>query len=218
MNVITIERKILEKNDEVALQNRTFLEKLGVVAINLLSSPGSGKTSLLECVLERLQGRVAVAVIEGDVHTDLDSQRVARYGVPVVQIVTHGGCHLEAKLVQDALARLPLERTQALFIENVGNLVCPANYDLGEAMKVVVISTTEGEDKPLKYPAAFRNAHALIINKTDLLPYLSLRVEDLKRNARQVNPALVMFETSCVTGTGIAECCEWLLGRTSVTP
>lgn len=218
MSVITIERKILEKNDEIARSNRALLEKLGVFALNLVSSPGSGKTSLLERTLDRLRCRLRVAVIEGDVHTDLDAQRVARYGVPVVQIVTHGGCHLEAKLVQDALSRLPIENTQALFIENVGNLICPANYDLGEAMKVVVISTTEGEDKPLKYPAMFRNAHALVINKADLLPYLSLRIEDLRRNALQVNPGLVGFETSCVTGSGIEEWCEWLYEQASTKP
>ncbi len=215
MNVVTIERKILEKNDEVARQNRALFEKSHVFTINLLSSPGSGKTSLLECVLEELKGRLNIAVIEGDVHTDLDAQRVARYGVPVVQIVTHGGCHLEAKLVQDALTHLPLQETQVLFIENVGNLVCPANYDLGEARKVVVISTTEGEDKPLKYPAMFRNSHILIINKIDLLPHLSLRLEDLKRNALDVNPSLRVFETSCVTNEGIREVCDWLLGQDS---
>ncbi|HTV55085.1 MAG TPA: hydrogenase nickel incorporation protein HypB [Terriglobia bacterium] len=215
MSIITIERKILEKNDEIARQNRALLEKLSVFAINLLSSPGSGKTSLLERVLERLIGRLKMAVIEGDVHTDLDAQRVARYGVPVAQIVTHGGCHLEAKLVQDALVRLPLEGIQTLFIENVGNLVCPANFDLGETVKVVVISTTEGEDKPLKYPAIFRVAHALVINKMDLLPYLSFQLEDLRRNALDVNPALAMFETSCMTGAGIDEWCDWLLDRAS---
>lgn len=218
MNVVTIEKRILEKNDEIARQNRALFEKLCVFTINLLSSPGSGKTSLLERVLEELKGRLNVAVIEGDVHTDLDAQRVARYGVPVVQILTHGGCHLEAKLVQDALTHLPLQNTQVLFIENVGNLVCPANYDLGEAKKVVVISTTEGEDKPLKYPAMFRNAHILVINKMDLLPHLTLRLADLKRNALDVNPSLRMFESSCVTGAGIRDLCEWLLEQGSRKP
>jgi hydrogenase nickel incorporation protein HypB len=149
MSVITIERKILEKNDEVARQNRELFRQHGVFAINLVSSPGAGKTSLLEKTLERLKGSVPIAVVEGDVQTDLDAQRVALYGVPAVQIVTRGGCHLEANLVSDALHTLDLSRIRVLIIENVGNLVCPSNYDLGEALKVVVASTTEGDDKPL---------------------------------------------------------------------
>jgi hydrogenase nickel incorporation protein HypB len=151
-----------------------------------------------------------VAVIEGDVQTDLDAQRVARYGAPVVQIVTSGGCHLEAKFVQDALDRLDLGQTDLLVIENVGNLVCPATYDLGEAMKVVLLSTTEGDDKPLKYPAMFRHASVLVVNKIDLLPYLPCRIDTLVANARQVNPDLRVFQTSCTSGAGLDEWCAWL--------
>ncbi|HXF99142.1 MAG TPA: hydrogenase nickel incorporation protein HypB, partial [Bacteroidota bacterium] len=172
MSIVTVERKVLAKNDEIAAQNRTLLAQHGTFAVNLVSSPGSGKTSIVERTLEGLKGKLNIAVIEGDVQTDLDAQRVAKFGVPVVQIVTNGACHLEAKLVQDALERLNLDGIQLLLIENVGNLVCPSAYDLGEAMKVVVVSTTEGDDKPLKYPAMFRVASALIINKIDLLPYL----------------------------------------------
>ncbi|MBP1600870.1 MAG: hydrogenase accessory protein HypB [Acidobacteria bacterium] len=213
MSVITIERKVLEKNDEIARLNRALIEGHGLFSINIVSSPGAGKTSILERTIERLRGSVRIAVIEGDVQTDFDAQRVARYGVPAIQIVTHGGCHLEAKLVQDALARLDLKELDLLVIENVGNLVCPANYDLGEALKVVVLSTTEGDDKPLKYPVMFRNASVLIINKTDLLPYVSCDLETVRRNALQINPQLRIFETSCTTQTGIPEWCRWLEER-----
>jgi hydrogenase nickel incorporation protein HypB len=213
MSVITIERKVLEKNDEIAARNRQLFAKHRVFAINIVSSPGSGKTSIVEQTLQYLKGTLKVSVIEGDVQTDLDAQRVARFSVPVVQIVTHGGCHLEAKLVQDALPNLDLSKTELLIIENVGNLVCPSNYDLGEAMKIVVASTTEGDDKPLKYPAMFRNASVLIVNKIDLLPYVNCDLERLKKNALSINPSLIVFETSCTNGQGIPEWCRWLSAR-----
>ncbi|HXF05964.1 MAG TPA: hydrogenase nickel incorporation protein HypB [Blastocatellia bacterium] len=218
MPIITIERKILEKNDEIARQNRARLAEHGILALNMVSSPGSGKTSLIERTLEHFDGKLRIAVIEGDVQTNLDAQRIARYGVPVIQIVTQGGCHLEAQLVREAMAKLDLAGVDLLIIENVGNLVCPANYDLGEAMKVVIISTTEGDDKPLKYPAMFRQAAVLVINKTDLLPYLNCRLDVLRHNALQINPALKVFETSCVTGTGISEWCAWLEALTRQKP
>jgi hydrogenase nickel incorporation protein HypB len=213
MNIITIERKVLEKNDEFARQNRARLEQCGILVLNLVSSPGAGKTSIVERTLEHLGKDLKVAVIEGDVQTDLDARRVARYQVPVVQIVTNGGCHLEARLVQDALAQMDLDGLDLLIIENVGNLVCPANYDLGEAMKVVVLSTTEGDDKPLKYPGMFRNASVLLINKIDLVPYVNCNLAALKSNALQINPHLQVFETSCTTNAGIAEWCGWLKGK-----
>jgi len=215
MSVITIERKVLEKNDEIARLNRELVARHGILALNLVSSPGAGKTSILERMLERIKDRVPIAVIEGDVQTDLDAQRVARYGVPAVQIVTRGGCHLEANLVRDALAGLSLADIKILVIENVGNLVCPSNYDLGEAFKVVVASTTEGDDKPLKYPAMFRNASVLIINKIDLLPYISSNADTLQSNALSINPALTVFRTSCTTGEGIDAWCDWLIARAS---
>ena len=213
MSVITVERKVLEKNDELAARNREVFRSGKVFAINLVSSPGSGKTSLVERTLATLNGKLRVAVIEGDVQTDLDAQRVAKFGVPVVQIVTNGSCHLDAKLVRDALGNLNLIGIELLIIENVGNLVCPANYDLGEALKVVVASTTEGDDKPLKYPAMFRNAAALILNKIDLVPYLRCRPAELRQNALSINPALTVFETSCTTDQGIAAWTEWLVMR-----
>jgi hydrogenase nickel incorporation protein HypB len=217
MSVITIERKVLEKNDQVALQNRQLLKKHGIFAINVVSSPGAGKTSILERTLDRLAGRISVAVIEGDVQTDIDARRVAKYDIPAVQIVTAGGCHLEANLIQDALRNFDLSQIRLLIIENVGNLVCPSNYDLGEAMKVVVASTTEGDDKPLKYPAMFRNSSALIINKIDLIPYVNCNMETLRKNALQINPALKVFETSCTTGEGIPSWCQWLESQSHAT-
>ena len=210
MSIITIERKVLEKNDAIAAQNRELFLRKGIFVINLVSSPGSGKTSILERTIGLFQGRLNLAVIEGDVQTNLDAERIAKLHVPVVQIVTNGGCHLEAKLVQDALGQLDLDGVRLLIIENVGNLVCPSNYDLGEAMKVVVASTTEGDDKPLKYPAMFRNASVLIINKIDLLPYVQCDLRALRGNALSINPALRIFETSCSTGAGIEEWCRWL--------
>jgi hydrogenase nickel incorporation protein HypB len=210
MSIITVERKVLEKNDEIASKNRELFNTHKTFTINLVSSPGSGKTSIIEKTLEHFKGRLNISIIEGDVQTDLDARRVALYNVPVVQIVTNGACHLEAKLVQDALSRLDLNGVQLLFIENVGNLVCPAAYDLGENMKIVIASTTEGDDKPLKYPRMFLNASVLLINKTDLIPYLKCDIGLLKKNALQINPALKIFEMSCTNGEGIRNWCNWL--------
>jgi hydrogenase nickel incorporation protein HypB len=210
MSIITIERKVLERNDEIADANRARFREHGLFVFNIVSSPGAGKTSLLERSIETLRGEMRIAVVEGDVQTDFDAQRVARYGVPAIQIVTNGGCHLEARLVRDALDTLDLGALDLLVIENVGNLVCPANYDLGEALKVVVLSTTEGDDKPLKYPGMFRRASVLVINKIDLLPYVNASVERIEQHARDINPSLTVFRTSCTTGQGIPEWCGWL--------
>ena len=212
MDVIKIERKVLQKNDEIASGNRAAFRENNLFTINLVSSPGSGKTSLVEKTLEFIKDRVKIAVIEGDVQTDIDAKRVSNYNVPVVQIITNGSCHLEANLVKDALANLGLKpgSAQLLIIENVGNLVCPAGYDLGEDEKVVVISVTEGDDKPLKYPKMFMNSGVLVINKTDLLPYVNCNLENLKSNALKINPALKIFELSCTSGEGIEEWCRWL--------
>jgi hydrogenase nickel incorporation protein HypB len=192
-----------------------FSKKNGIFVFNLLSSPGSGKTSILEKTLERLKDRFTFSVIEGDVQTDLDAQRIARLNIPVLQVVTNGTCHLDARMIQDALTQLSLERVQVLIIENVGNLVCPSSYDLGEDAKVVVVSTTEGDDKPLKYPAMFRKAEAMIINKIDLLPYCPFSMDAVKRNALQINPKLVIFETSCTAGQGMEEWCGWVVTKAS---
>lgn len=211
MSIITIERKVLEKNDELAAQIRNKFKNNNLFVINIVSSPGSGKTSLLERTIEELKGKINIAVIEGDVQTDFDAKRVEKYNVPVVQIVTNGGCHLEAKLVKDALENIDLKGIHFLVIENVGNLVCPAGYDLGEDLKVVILSTTEGDDKPLKYPKMFINSSILIINKIDLLPYVNCKIKELRENALKINPDLKIFETSCTTGEGIEEWCRWIL-------
>jgi len=213
MSIVTIERKVLEKNDELAAQNRALFKKNNIFVVNLVSSPGSGKTSIIEKTLEYFNKRINISIIEGDVQTNLDAQRVAKYNVPVVQIVTNGSCHLEAKLVHDALLNLEIEGTNIRFIENVGNLVCPAAYDLGEDMKIVIASTTEGDDKPLKYPRMFLNASVLLINKVDLIPYINCNIETLKKNALQINPSLKVFELSCTSGAGIKEWCDWLEGK-----
>lgn len=212
MDVITIERKVLQKNDEIASKNRELFKKKNLFTINLVSSPGSGKTSLVERTIEILKGKVSIAVIEGDVQTDIDARRVSNYNVPVVQIITNGACHLEANLVKDALVNLEgkLDNAGLLIIENVGNLVCPAGYDLGEDLKVVVISVTEGDDKPLKYPKMFMNSEVLVINKIDLLPYVNCSIKDLRSNALKINPRLKIFETSCTSGAGINKWCSYL--------
>ncbi len=215
MSVLTIERKVLEKNDIIAAANRKLLQSHNLYSINLVSSPGSGKTSLVERTIAACQNKIRIGVIEGDIQTDLDARRVDALGVAVVQIVTHGACHLEAALIGDSLKQLDLPHLELLIIENVGNLVCPSGYDLGENVKVVVVSTTEGDDKPLKYPAMFRNASALIINKIDLLPYLNSSVDDMEKNALSINPALRVFRTSCTSGEGIEEWCEWLQSQIS---
>lgn len=215
MAVITVERQILKRNDEIAEENRRTLNKHNIFSINLLSSPGSGKTALLEKTLKTLSGDYSIAVIEGDVQTDNDARRIDKLGIPVVQIITMGGCHLEAKLVQGALVKFQLEKLKFIVIENVGNLVCPANYDLGENKKVVMVSTTEGDDKPLKYPAMFRVADVMIINKTDLLPYVDFSVEKVRQNALHINGNLEIFETSCKTGEGLADWINWIRGHLS---
>lgn len=210
MSVITVERKVLEKNDAIAQKNREVFRSKNLFTMNLVSSPGSGKTSIVERTILHSKNKFKIAVIEGDVQTSIDAERVNAYGVPVVQIVTQGSCHLEANLVRDAFAQIEKNNFEVLFIENVGNLVCPASYDLGEDIKVVIVSTTEGDDKPLKYPAMFRNASALIINKIDLVPYLNCSVETLQKNAHSINPSLKIFKISCTTDDGIAGWCDWI--------
>ena len=210
MSLITIERKILEKNDAIASENRNNFSSKNIFAINLVSSPGSGKTSLVERTLSHLKNKIKIAVIEGDVQTDLDAKRIEALNTPVVQIVTNGACHLEANLVRDAFVQLKENNIEILIIENVGNLVCPAGYDLGEDVKVIIASTTEGDDKPLKYPAMFRNSSVLIINKIDLLPFVNCSIDAIKNNALSINPSLQIFEVSCQTDAGIHEWCDWL--------
>jgi hydrogenase nickel incorporation protein HypB len=213
MSIVTIERTVLAKNDEFAAKNRALFARYGMYVMNVVSSPGSGKTTLLERTIERLHTTVNLAVVEGDVQTDIDAKRLERFDIPTVQIVTNGGCHLEARLVEDAVATMTLDGVQVLIIENVGNLVCPSNYDLGEHDKIAVLSVTEGAEKPLKYPAMFQRATVLVVNKTDLLPYVDCDISVLKNNALSINPNLTIFEVSSTKGDGIGEWCNWILTK-----
>ncbi|GBE15799.1 MAG TPA: hydrogenase accessory protein HypB [Proteobacteria bacterium] len=203
MDPIKLEKKILTRNDHVADQVRERFRFAGVSVINMVSSPGSGKTSLLEKSLEPLSDKLSIGVIEGDIQTANDARRIAVTGVPVHQINTGGACHLEAAMVRDALDHFDLNGLDLLFIENVGNLVCPSAFDLGEGARVAIISVTEGDDKPLKYPAMFHTSDLMVINKTDLLPFTDFSMESVIENARSTNPAIKILRTSCRTGEGL---------------
>jgi len=206
----TLELDILAKNDSLATANREWLAERAITALNLMSSPGSGKTTLLVRTLRDLKADVPVAVIEGDQETLLDADRIHATGAPVVQVNTGAGCHLDADMMRRALDNLDLSDGSLLFVENVGNLVCPAMFDLGETAKVVVISVTEGDDKPLKYPQMFAGADLLIINKSDLLPYVDFDVPACTANARLVNPDLQVLLVSATTGEGLDSWYRWL--------
>ena len=212
-SILKLEEDILAKNNLVAAENRGFFAGRKVLAINLVSSPGSGKTSLLEETIKSMSAKKAITVIEGDQETENDAQRIRNTGVKVVQINTGSGCHLESDSVAVAIKKVDPEQGSIVFIENVGNLVCPALFDLGEAAKVAILSVTEGEDKPLKYPHMFRAATALIINKIDLLPYLKFDIEKCKENALKVNPALRIFCLSAQTQVGMDAWYDWLIDR-----
>jgi hydrogenase nickel incorporation protein HypB len=210
MKVRTVERKVLQKNDDIAAENRDAFRRHGVFVVNILSSPGAGKTTLLERTVARLRDELRLAVVVGDVQTDRDAQRIAKHGVPAVQIVTHGSCHLESALVRDALSSFALPDLDLLIIENVGNLVCPASFDLGEHVKVVVASTTEGDDKPAKYPKMFHVCDVCVLNKMDLLPHVDFDPAQFRRFALDANPNLVFFELSAKTGEGVDAWIGWL--------
>lgn len=211
--IVEVEKDILHENNLLAQRNRGFFEGRNILALNLVSSPGSGKTSLLERTLTDMKGELNFAVIEGDQQTTNDADRIHATGTKVTQINTGKGCHLDAHMVLHAVQGMKLEADSVLFIENVGNLVCPAMFDLGEAERVVVISVTEGEDKPLKYPDMFHSSTLCIINKIDLLPYVRFDVEKAKQYARQVNPSLEIIELSCTSGEGMTAWYEWLKSK-----
>jgi hydrogenase nickel incorporation protein HypB len=213
MNRVVIEKSILSENNRIAAELREALTASGALALNFISSPGSGKTMLLEKTLELLPAHTRVAVLTGDIQTDNDAQRLMRYGYPVRQITTGGACHLDAAMVEKHLGTWLPRGLQLLLIENVGNLVCPTSYDLGEDAKVVILSVTEGEDKPLKYPGIFRKAELMILNKIDLLPYVPFRLELARENARRINPSLEIIETSCTNGAGLGQWMRWLEAR-----
>ncbi len=218
METVVIAQNILANNDTVAGEIRQRLAARGIRALNVMSSPGAGKTTLLERTIARLRGRVAIGVIEGDLETSADGDRIEAAGARTVQINTRGTCHLEAHMVRTALEHLELADMDLLVIENVGNLVCPAGWNLGEDARVVLASTTEGDDKPAKYPGMFAVAEAMVVNKIDLLPYVDYDVEKVRRQALAINPRLRIFEVSCRTGAGLDAWCEWLAAFASAAP
>lgn len=208
--IVSLEQAILSKNDRLAAQNRAWLSGREVLMLNLVSSPGSGKTSLLERSIRDLKGKIDVAVIEGDQATANDGARIASAGAPAIQVNTGTGCHLEADMIERGLKELRPKFGSVVFVENVGNLVCPALFDLGEAAKVAILSVTEGEDKPLKYPHMFRAASLVLLNKVDLLPYLDFDVEKAIAYAREVNPSVTVIQTSAKTGAGMEMWYDWI--------
>lgn len=210
MERVPLERKVLSENDRIASELRSRYLEARVLSLNLVSSPGAGKTSLLERTLERFPRGSRVALLTGDIQTDNDAQRLARFGFPARQITTGGTCHLDARMIERALAAWRLEDLDLLLIENVGNLVCPSSYDLGEAAKIVILSVAEGEDKPLKYPSMFFKSELMILNKTDLLPYVSFSMSQARENALRVHPGMEIIEVSCTTGAGLDEWMSWL--------
>jgi hydrogenase nickel incorporation protein HypB len=210
---IEVQKSVTAANDAIAARLREELRTKGVFCLNIVSAPGSGKTALIEQAVERLKGRLRIAVVEGDPHTDLDSRRVRKAGAAAVQINTQAGCHLDAAMIRKAVAAVDLEAVDLLVIENVGNLLCPAPWDLGENLRVVMTSLPEGADKPFKYPEIFITAHALVINKIDLEGLLKTGTEEIRRNALRINPRLEVFALSCETGEGVQAWCEWLLRK-----
>jgi len=210
MERVTLERKVLSENDRIAASLRARFAQHNILCLNLISSPGSGKTSLLERTLESFDRRERVAVLTGDIQTENDAKRLARFGFPVKQITTSGTCHLDARMIEKALLDWRLEDIDLLLIENVGNLVCPSSYDLGEGAKLVVLSVTEGEDKPLKYPSIFFKSELLILNKIDLLPYVPFDISAAEENSRSVHRDIEIVRVSCQTRQGMTEWLAWL--------
>lgn len=207
---VKIEQAILAKNNHFAQRNRHYLAKQGIFMLNLVSSPGSGKTTILVETIKAMQSEIPIAVIEGDQQTDQDAMRIRATGVPALQINTGKGCHLDAHMIAHAMEKLDLQSNSLLFVENVGNLVCPAAFDLGEAHKVVILSVTEGEDKPLKYPDMFHAADVMLLNKCDLLPYLSFNVSCAIDYAHRINPALKVLQISAAEGNGLQHWIDWI--------
>lgn len=210
MPKIAVVQDILSANDEIARENRKRFDRAGVLVLNLMSAPGAGKTSLVLRTIAALRPELRLGVVEGDVASQVDAERVAEAGVPVVQINTGGGCHLDANMLRAALEEIPLEELDLLLVENVGNLICPAAFRLGEHLQVAVASLPEGDDKPLKYPALFAQADAIVVNKIDLAPYLDFDREVFRRRVEGLNPNAAFFEVSCRTGEGIPAWADWL--------
>lgn len=209
---VKVVSRILEANDRIAEENRKIFKSHGLFVINLMSAPGAGKTSLIEATIDRLDG-FRIGVIEGDIAGTDDAERISRFNIPVVQINTGGACHLDANMINEVLSEMPLDDIDILIIENVGNLVCPAEFKVGEDIKVMLLSITEGHDKPLKYPLMFRESSALLLNKVDLLPHVDVDINKIKRDTLSINPSISIFEISCKTGQGLEEWVRWLKGQ-----
>lgn len=210
---VAVVRNVLEANERIAAQNKTLFEESRILVINLMSSPGAGKTSLLEKTIDALKQEMRIGVIEGDIQSTRDAERIAEKGVPAVQINTGGACHLDGNMIRDTFGEFDFQQMDLLVVENVGNLVCPAEFKLGEDFKVMILSVTEGDDKPSKYPLMFHESKVLLVNKIDLLPYVDCSVEKIREDALKINPGMIIFEVSCKTGQGLDRWCEWLQGE-----
>lgn len=210
---IKVVTNILKANDELSALNSKKFDEKSIYVINLMSSPGSGKTSILEKVITKLKPEMKIGIIEGDLYTTMDAQRIESKGVPVVQINTEGACHLDANMIQDAINNLNLNVLELLVVENVGNLVCPAEFEIGEDIKITVLSTTEGNDKPLKYPLAFEKSGTVILNKVDLIEYTDFDKQRFYDDVRSINETVTFFETSCTKDLGLDELCIWIKNK-----
>jgi hydrogenase nickel incorporation protein HypB len=210
---VQVVEDILSANEQLALKNRRLFDEKGVFVVNIMAAPGAGKTSLIECMIEALRGRARFAMVDGDVASTIDADRIARQGVPAVQINTGGACHLDANMIATALPSLSLDEIDVLLIENVGNLICPTGFDLGAHLKVMIASTPEGDDKPYKYPGMFTAVDALLLNKVDLLPLLDFDMDYFRHGVEVLNPEVSFFPVSCKTGEGVQEWTEWLVER-----
>jgi hydrogenase nickel incorporation protein HypB len=207
---IMIMKNILDRNQDMAEQVRSLMKEKNIFLINLISSPGAGKTTLLERTCEELGAKFRIGVIEGDITTDLDGQRLKKYNIPIVVINTEGGCHLDSHSISKALTAFDLDDLDIIFVENVGNLICPSHFDLGETCKVAMVSTTEGDDKVIKYPMLFREAKVIILNKTDLIPYTNFNMENFVRDLNRINTGVPLIRISCTQKTGLEEWFKWL--------
>jgi hydrogenase nickel incorporation protein HypB len=210
---IKVVKDILGANDQIAQKNRQLFDSNKVFVVNVMASPGAGKTSLVLETIKRLKGKLKIGVVEGDISSSLDAEAISKEGVPVVQINTGGECHLDAGMTASALGSLPLDKIELLLIENVGNLVCPAEFRIGEDIRILISSTPEGDDKPFKYPLMFHEADAVLINKIDLLPYLKFDVDAFTKAIKGINQKAKIFPLSCTTGEGVDAWVDWLLGR-----
>lgn len=213
MKQILVKKNILQTNEEIALRNKEVLLEKGIFTINLLGSPGAGKTSVLEQIIKNLKDKVNMTVIEGDLYTTKDAERIESHGVQVIQVNTGGACHLDASMIEEAMNHIDIEGMDFLIIENVGNLVCPASYNLSEDMKVTVLSIAEGNDKPLKYPSMFQRSEVLIVNKVDLIEFTNFSMDELYKDIKSLNENIKVFEVSCRTGQGLNELCQYFKSK-----